>query len=87
MNREYIRWILEFKPPKFLPGFTPQQPKLSNSSQYAEDIISFCAASRDDLDEPEPEEDDKDEKRMLETDEEAIANEEALEHKALVHTI
>lgn len=47
---------------------------------YADDIQSFCAASRVNLTEPEVEElPDEDARRMLLTDEEAIAEEKRLE--------
>jgi hypothetical protein len=77
-EREYIRWSLEYKAPAYLASFWPQMAMMSETDLYADDIRAFCAVSRDDLMEPEA----PAERRMLLTDEEALAEEKANEAKA-----
>lgn len=78
-EREYIRWSLEYKPPQYFPGFWPQMVSLVNGTEkYAENITSFCQESREFIEEPEiPEVEDA--RRLLLTDEEALAEEKRLE--------
>jgi hypothetical protein len=80
-NREYIRWSLEYKPPKYFASFWPQMVSKQNGTlHYAKNIKSFCAASRNDTEEPEAQEVlDDGSRRMLLTDSEAIAEEKRLE--------
>ena len=105
--REYIRWSLEYRPPKFFASFWPQMLPLG-ADAHDEHVNSFCALSGDDVEGIPPEDqiqdpdadaddDDADEgadasaedgtedgaedggRRMLLTDEEALAEEQRLE--------
>ena len=48
--REYIRWSLEYKAPKFFASFWPQMKELGTDA-HEEDIRAFCAESRENLEE------------------------------------
>ena len=96
--REYIRWSLEYRPPKFFASFWPQMLPLG-ADAHEEHVNSFCALSGDDVEGIPPEDqiqdlDDDDDadvdegadaaaedggRRMLLTDEEALAEEQRLE--------
>ena len=53
--REYIRWSLEYRPPKYFASFWPQMLK-KGADAHEEHVNSFCALSADDV-EGIPEED------------------------------
>ena len=57
-NREHIRWVLEYKPPKYFASFTPQMPNttwanVTVTEIFNADVRLFCAENSTYLEQPD----------------------------------